>query len=181
MKVIKNVAMKVAIVVPILLALVACGSAPVRIINYFDSPWTYAGTPYPKEISQGRGRHLGIDIQVPDGEPVYAAAGGVVFYGGVERVHGCGIGVAIRHRLGYYTQYCHLRDAVVTMGDEVDAGALIGHVGRTGAWGNVEHLHFEVHEHRYGTVVDPLPFIRGCIGRQSLPPDTFAIVWPVRC
>lgn len=42
-----------------------------------------------------------------------------------------------------YPHYAHLKDITVLVGQIVEAGAVIGHVGDTGAPGN-SHLHFEV-------------------------------------
>lgn len=55
---------------------------------------------------------------------------------------GLGIFVVIKHHDGFYSQHCHLKDAVVVAGQVVKEGDLIGHVGKTGT--EVCHLHFEV-------------------------------------
>ena len=51
--------------------------------------------------------------------------------------------------------------ALVSKGDDVDAGEKVGEVGCTGScWGT--HLHFEVRDGRdpYGTARDPLPLLQ---------------------
>ena len=160
----------------LVLGLAGCGSAPVPIITPFDSRWTYAGTPYPAELSQGTGRHMGVDIAARDGEPVHAAGDGLVTRAGMLNPN-CGIGVNIVHANTYLTAYCHLKDVVIESGQTIRRGDRIGHVGRTGAWGNREHLHFELY--RQGQLVDPESAMKGCIAAP--PTDPQAFIWPVKC
>lgn len=90
--------------------------------------------------------HQGVDMAADAGTPVYAAAGGVVtvseadatFGNWVEIDHGAG---ADGHR--WTTRYAHMDDRSVQVGQTVQAGELVGHVGSTGqSTGN--HLHFVV-------------------------------------
>lgn len=101
--------------------------------------------------------HNGIDIAVPQGTPVEAAADGVVF---LARDAGMGFSyVLIGHRDGYATLYGHLSAIDVATGDAVSAGQVIGKSG--GAKGSRgagmvttgAHLHFELI--RNGVHVDP--------------------------
>lgn len=66
----------------------------------------------------------------------------------------CGNGVVIDHGDGWETQYCHLRrdSIVVTQGQDVEAGAILGQVGLSGRT-QFPHLHLSVR--RNGEVVDP--------------------------
>lgn len=92
------------------------------------------------------GGHPGVDMAADAGTPVYAAADGVVtvseadatFGNWVEIDHGAG---ADGHR--WTTRYAHMDDRSVQVGQTVQAGELVGHVGSTGqSTGN--HLHFVV-------------------------------------
>ena len=92
------------------------------------------------------GGHQGVDMAADAGTPVYAAADGVVtvseadatFGNWVEIDHGAG---ADGHR--WTTRYAHMDDRSVQVGQTVQAGELVGHVGSTGqSTGN--HLHFVV-------------------------------------
>ncbi len=102
--------------------------------------------------------HLGQDIVVPQGSPVYAAADGVVFLVRDGGLKGYSY-ILIGHRDGYATLYGHISQALVSAGQEVVAGqniALSG--GKPGTHGagpmtTAAHLHFEVI--RAGTNVDP--------------------------
>lgn len=98
--------------------------------------------------------HTGIDIAVPEGTAVRAAAGGVVTFSGWQE--GFGLLVTIDHGNGYETYYGHLSKLLVTAGQSVSAGDVIALSGNTGL-STGPHLHFEV---RYlGTPVDPRPLL----------------------
>ncbi len=98
--------------------------------------------------------HTGIDIAVPEGTPVRAAASGTVTFSGWQE--GFGLLVVIDHANGYETYYGHLSKLLVTAGQSVSAGEVIALSGNTGL-STGPHLHFEV---RYlDTPVDPRPLL----------------------
>lgn len=106
--------------------------------------------------------HTGVDFVAPYGEPVHAAADGVVVFAG-NIGDWAGNHVAIQHADGTTTMYSHLSWIGVSVGQQVTGGEVIGRVGETGrAFG--PHLHFEVYPPgvRYDDVyhaVDPLPWL----------------------
>ncbi len=111
-------------------------------------------------------RHDGIDIGVPVGTPVYAAAAGEVVvskyyltgnYDGSYR-DGYGNYVMIDHG-DYYTLYGHLQyKKVVSAGQSVSKGQLIAYTASTGN-STGPHLHFEVRKSSsYGSAVNPMQF-----------------------
>jgi len=117
-----------------------------------DNKGMPAGMPAPGYISSGYGtrsdpfgrgqaHHLGIDIDANTGDPIVAAAEGVVSFSGVR--NGYGNVVEIDHGNGYRTLYAHNSANLVRAGDVVRAGQLIGKVGSTGR-STGSHLHFEV-------------------------------------
>jgi murein DD-endopeptidase MepM/ murein hydrolase activator NlpD len=117
-----------------------------------DSNSTPAGMPAPGYISsryggrndpfgRGRAHHQGIDIDANSGDPVTAAAEGVVSFSGVRG--GYGNVVEIDHGNGYKTLYAHNSANLVKAGDVVRAGQRIAKVGSTGR-STGSHLHFEV-------------------------------------
>ena len=104
------------------------------------------GWPISGRITSGYGRrwgqmHTGMDIDGYKGQPVGAAAAGVVVSAG--RDGGYGKMVTLRHGNGLVTKYAHLSKIEVSVGQNVERGDLIGLVGSTGR-STGSHLHFEV-------------------------------------
>ena len=98
--------------------------------------------------------HAGIDIGVPTGTPIHAAAAGTVIYCGVEG--GYGNLVVLDNGGNLATAYAHQSAIAVACGQHVDQGQVIGYVGCTGhCFG--PHLHFEVRIN--GQAVDPLGYL----------------------
>jgi murein DD-endopeptidase MepM/ murein hydrolase activator NlpD len=99
-----------------------------------------------------------VDFLVGTGTAVHAAASGTVVTAGWGGSYG--YQVVIRHADGYYSQYGHLSQISVKVGQHVNEGQRIA---RSGATGNATgpHLHFEVRTGPvYGDDVDPLRFLR---------------------
>jgi murein DD-endopeptidase MepM/ murein hydrolase activator NlpD len=98
--------------------------------------------------------HEGIDIGVPAGTPIRAAAAGTIIYAGW--LGGYGNLVAIDHGNGLSTAYGHQSSIAVGYGQTVAQGQVIGYVGSTGH-STGPHLHFEVRVN--GAPVDPLGYL----------------------
>lgn len=77
-----------------------------------------------------RSRHLGVDFSARVGAPVRAANRGVVTF--VGALYFSGNTVFLDHGGGLVTAYLHLSRALVSRGDTVSSGQLIGRVGATG-------------------------------------------------
>ncbi len=102
----------------------------------------------------GDGRmHTGIDIGADTGDPIYAAADGVVASAG--SLGGYGNATIIEHGGSIATLYGHQSSILVSEGDRVTVGEVIGRVGCTGACTG-PHLHFEVRVD--GDPVDPMGY-----------------------
>ena len=100
--------------------------------------------------------HEGVDLGADWGEPVRAAAAGIVTAASYDG--GYGLMVEIDHENGYATWYAHLSSAGVRVGERVLKGQTIGRVGMTG-FATGPHVHYQVmHD---GTPVDPTPFLDG--------------------
>lgn len=96
------------------------------------------------EITQGFSwYHNGIDIAGPIGTPVYASKTGVIQEASGGWSYGYGNHVIINHNDGYMTLYGHLNSYVVSVGQSVTAGQLIGYRGNTGR-STGPHTHFEI-------------------------------------
>lgn len=98
--------------------------------------------------------HSGLDFCGQTGTTIVAAGNGVVVFTGMLTVHGNT--TIIDHGMGIYTMYCHQSEIDVTVGEQVQAGALIGLVGETGRVSG-PHLHFEVWVN--GVQVDPFDWL----------------------
>lgn len=105
-------------------------------------------------IFGGREFHTGVDIGARYGSPVVAARTGVVQFVGWKT--GYGRIIVVQHDGGLETAYSHLSAAVVSPGDHVAQGQVIGRIGSTG-WSTGPHLLFEVR--RNGVPVDPAPYL----------------------
>lgn len=97
--------------------------------------------------------HLGQDFGAECGTAIYAADAGKVVFAGWHQFGG-GNRVEINHGDGVTTSYNHMEDFDLKVGDIVDVGALVGHVGTTGSSTGC-HLHFETIKDD-GTRVDPM-------------------------
>ena len=98
--------------------------------------------------------HSGVDLAASQGTPIYAIAAGTVTtaaYGDAN-----GYYVSISHGNGYGSVYCHMTNYIVSVGDSVSQGQVIGYVGSTGR-STGPHLHFEIHVN--GSAVNPMDYI----------------------
>lgn len=104
----------------------------------------------------GEDGHSGLDIMGYTGQPVTAAASGVVTAVN-QSDEAYGWRIDVDHGSGIMTLYAHLSEFNVKLGDQVSAGQRIGSVGNTGL-STGPHLHFEVRAS--GLTVDPLDYLR---------------------
>ncbi len=85
--------------------------------------------------------HMGLDLASVAHADVPAAQNGRVVW--VDRLGIHGQMILIDHGMGLMTQYSHLSEYLVKVGDEVKAGDIIAHTGMSGLAGG-DHLHFGV-------------------------------------
>lgn len=107
------------------------------------------------ESLTGYGYHEGIDIDGETGDAVRAARSGRVIVAGYADECG-GLQVRIDHGGGVTSWYRHLSRVLVTVGEAVTAGTVVGSVGNTGC-SLGSHLHFAIR--RDTTFVDPLAYL----------------------
>ena len=99
--------------------------------------------------------HNGIDMACAQGTPIYATRAGKVTRTAYQ-AGGAGNYVSINHLDGFSSVYMHMTHYVVSAGQNVSAGQLIGYVGNTGI-STGPHLHFGISY--AGTYVNPLAYI----------------------
>jgi murein DD-endopeptidase MepM/ murein hydrolase activator NlpD len=96
-------------------------------------------------------RNDGINIAAPEGTPIRAAASGTVTYSG-DGLKDYGNLVLLKHANGYVTAYAHADKLIVSRGEAVRQGQVIGYTGSTGDVSSPQ-LHFEIR--RDTTPLDP--------------------------
>lgn len=106
-------------------------------------------------FTRGLALHSGLDFRAPTGTPIRAVAAGRIIDAGPNG--GYGRMVEIDHGFGITTRYAHMSSIAVNDGDQVEKGAVIGHVGSTGR-STGPHLHYEVRIDDDAT--DPMRFVR---------------------
>jgi murein DD-endopeptidase MepM/ murein hydrolase activator NlpD len=101
--------------------------------------------------------HEGIDISVPEGTPIRAAADGTVILEQSEyESGGYGNYTCVDHGGGLSTCYAHQSSFAASVGARVNQGDVIGYSGNTGH-STGPHLHFEVRIN--GAPTDPLGYL----------------------
>lgn len=139
------------------------GQSDVFLKNVFDIP---IGFPHKGNISSDYGyrknpfggyngeHHPGIDIKGDIGDNVTATANGIVAR--CDWYSGYGNAVVLDHGSGLTTLYGHLTRVNVVPGQSVKSGDVVGYLGSTGR-STGPHVHYEIR--RYGSDIDPNPFI----------------------
>lgn len=134
--------------------------APTTTLSFL---WPIEGKPrlgsyfgWRKKTGRQRGErmHEGIDIGGKMGQKIFASASGRVI--DVAYVRGYGRTIIIYHGGGWSTLYAHLSKYRVKKSQDVNAGDVIGLMGKTGKTRAV-HLHFEVR--KGADPLDPLLFL----------------------
>ena len=98
--------------------------------------------------------HKGVDLAGPEGTPIYASRGGTVTI--AKFSNSAGYYVTINHGDGYSSVYMHMTGYVVSKGDKVSGGQLIGYMGSTGI-STGSHLHFGIMYN--GVYVNPANYV----------------------
>ena len=118
--------------------------------SYVSSPFGYRVHPVTGKWTM----HKGVDLVASKGTPIYASRSGYVT---IATYHStAGNYVTLNHQDGYTSVYMHMTHDVVSVGEYVKAGELIGYVGSTGR-STGPHLHFGITYN--GTYVNPMNYI----------------------
>jgi murein DD-endopeptidase MepM/ murein hydrolase activator NlpD len=126
-------------------------SIAANVVTWPIADYRYGGIFFRPEVV-----HTGIDLPADIGTPVQATGPGTVVWAGWGLFNNApnykddpyGMAVAIRHDFGYkdqplFTIYAHLSEVEVIIGQVLEAGDVLGKVGRTG-FTTGPHLHYEV-------------------------------------
>ena len=120
--------------------------------NYkkFTSPYGYRIHP----VYGYKKFHSGVDLAADTGTPIYASRSGTVTTTSYN--NSAGYYVTINHGDGFSTSYLHMTHYIVSEGQRVSAGQVIGYVGSTGV-STGPHLHFTIYYN--GATVNPANYI----------------------
>ena len=161
-----------------------CASGNEVAASGWTNPWS-ANSRKPSSAVVGSGfrtaarpNHQGVDLILPRGAPVVAAASGTVSLvkcnidrrgtqtcdiDGWPGKGGCGWMAEVVHAGNVMTRYCHMgQRPSVRVGQQVAAGDVIGQVGSSGN-SSGPHVHFEVHlnnDRSSAGAIDPERFMR---------------------
>lgn len=116
-----------------------------------SSPYGYRTHPISGEWKM----HWGVDLGAYWGTPIYATKAGTVSTVAYQE-GGAGKFICVTHEDGTQSDYFHLEEQLVSVGDKVEAGQHIGRCGSTGG-STGPHLHFQIWED--GKRQDPANYI----------------------
>ena len=99
--------------------------------------------------------HNGVDLSASSGTPIVATRSGKVTV--AQYSSSAGYYVTVDHQDGFQSKYLHMTHYIVSVGDYVTAGQVIGYVGSTGV-STGAHLHFTIVYN--GNYVNPADYIK---------------------
>jgi lipoprotein NlpD len=140
------------VVAPVATAPIAVASGGTRSAGGVKWRWPASGSVVGR--FQSSSAIPGIDIAGKEGDPVVAAADGVVVYSGNGLV-GYGELIIIKHNDSLLSAYGHNRKRLVTEGQQVRAGQQIAEMGSSGS--SRDELEFQIRKD--GSPVDPLDYL----------------------
>ncbi len=123
---------------------------PLEYCSKLTSPYGYRVHP----VTGKYHLHNGVDLAAAKGTKIYATKSGKVTTAVYN--YSWGYYVVINHLDGFSSLYGHMTNFVVSEGQYVKRGQLIGYVGSTG-WSTGNHLHFTVYYN--GATVNPMNYI----------------------
>jgi len=124
--------------------------APVDY-KYISSGYS-TGPRYIPAFRRYTSNHMAIDYAAAVGTPIRAVGDGTVTRAGWSSA-GYGYLTTVRHNSTYTTRYAHQSRILVSSGQKVKQGDVIGHVGSTG-FSSGPHLHYEMIKN--GAKINPL-------------------------
>jgi len=128
----------------------ACTPSLLPVSGFFSDGFGWRKDP----ITGERAFHEGLDIVAETGTAVRAPADGIVVAAGRNTSYGKAVDLS--HGFGLGTRFGHLSAILVSPGDKVKRGDIIGRVGSTGR-STGPHLHYEVFKE--GRQVNPRQYL----------------------
>ena len=136
----------------------AAGNAPPSNASWVcPVPYYTLTSPFGMRVHPISGKwkmHNGVDMACAQGTPIYAAKSGKVTVASWQ--NSAGNYVSINHGDGFSSIYMHMTHYIVSPGQYVNAGQVIGYVGSTGG-STGPHLHFGISYN--GSYVNPMQYI----------------------
>ncbi len=124
-------------------------------------------------ITKVKSLHEGVDLRAKTSKKVFSTADGLVSNANYSDLSGNQI--VLLHNFGFETRYSHLKKMLVSDGDVIRKGDLIGYSGNTGR-SLASHLHYEI---RYlGKPIDPFQFVEWEFGTHDIFTQVRGIKWP---
>lgn len=121
------------------------------LYGLITSPYGWRANPFG---GSGSEFHNGVDIAAPYGTAIRATADGKVEQAGWDGSYG--ICVTLYHRDGIETMYGHMSRTIVSAGQTVKKGQVIGYEGETGR-ATGPHVHYQVNVN--GSSVNPMTYL----------------------
>lgn len=127
-----------------------CPSFQAALKNPYCLTQYFGNTPFATQNPQiyNNNGHNGVDFRAPVGTRITSALSGVVKgTGDTDAQRGCysyGKWVLVEHSNGLSTLYAHLSSILVSSGQSVSTGQIVGYSGNTG-YSTGPHLHFTVY------------------------------------
>jgi murein DD-endopeptidase MepM/ murein hydrolase activator NlpD len=128
------------------------GGFLIPVASYSQITDAYGWRIHP--VFHDRRFHTGIDFACGAGTEIYASKSGTVTTAAYD--DGYGYYVTVNHGDGYSTLYGHMTNYIVSAGDYVKQGQVIGYVGTTG-WSTGPHMHFGVYYN--SDTVNPMEYM----------------------
>ncbi|WP_423906046.1 M23 family metallopeptidase [Candidatus Spongiihabitans sp.] len=124
-------------------------------------------------VTKVRSFHKGVDLRAKTSKKIFSTADGLVSSADYSNLSGNQI--VVLHNFGFETRYSHLKEMLVSVGDVIRKGDLIGYSGNTGR-SLAAHLHYEIRYLR--KPIDPFQFLEWEFGAHDIFTQVRGIKWP---
>lgn len=115
-----------------------------------------------KSNSDFNSKHLGIDIWAVEKTPVVATVSGTVIQAAFDKYSGNRVTIRDSSGWSHFSAHLHSIASGLKKGQKINAGKVIGYVGKTGTASNgVVHLHYSIYPgDNYNKATNPWPYLK---------------------